>query len=57
MILASHIVVSGLLGTTTNNYFLAAVFGFVSHYLLDAIPHWDYLPDEFALKIKTENGF
>ena len=38
MLLASHIIVSGLLGAATKNYFLAAVFGFVSHYILDFIP-------------------
>jgi len=57
MILASHIIVSGLLGATTQNYLLAAVFGFVSHYILDAIPHWDYLSDEFESRAKTEKGF
>ena len=57
MILASHIIVSGLLGATTQNYFLAAVFGLSSHYMLDVIPHWDYLSDEFISKIKTETGF
>ncbi len=57
MILASHIIVSGLLGATTQNYFLAAIFGFASHYILDVIPHWDYLSDEFELQVKTEKGF
>lgn len=57
MILASHIIVSGLLGATTQNYFLAAAIGLVSHYILDAIPHWDYLSSEFISKVKTEIGF
>ncbi len=57
MILVSHIIVSGLLGATTQNYFLAAVFGFASHYMLDVIPHWDYFSNDFILKIKTETGF
>ncbi|MCX6813783.1 MAG: hypothetical protein NT078_00945 [Candidatus Azambacteria bacterium] len=57
MILASHIIVSGLLGATTQNYFLAAIFGFVSHYILDAIPHWDfYLSPEFNVKAEAEDG-
>ncbi len=57
MILASHIIVSGLLGTTTQNYFLAAIFGFVSHYLLDVIPHWDsYLSPEFNAKAEAKDG-
>lgn len=42
MILASHIIVSGILGSQTGNYFLAAALGLASHYALDAIPHWDY---------------
>jgi len=57
MILASHIIVSGLLGATTQNYFLAAAIGLVSHYILDAIPHWDfYLSPEFNVKVETEDG-
>jgi len=57
MILTSHIIVSGLLGATTKNYFLAALFGLVSHYVLDGIPHWDYLSDEFESRTKTEKNF
>lgn len=57
MILTSHIIVSGLLGATTNNYFLAAVFGFASHYILDAIPHWDsYISPEFKIRAEAEDG-
>jgi hypothetical protein len=57
MILASHIIVSGLLGAETRNYFLAAILGIISHYILDGIPHWNYLTDEFELRAKTETGF
>ena len=57
MILASHIIVSGLLGATTQNYFLAAIFGFVSHCILDVIPHWDsYLSPKFYVKAEAEDG-
>ena len=57
MILASHIIISGLLGATTQNYFLAAVFGFVSHYIIDAIPHWDsYLSPEFKIRAEIKDG-
>ena len=57
MILASHIIVSGLLGATTQNYFLAAAIGLVSHYILDAIPHWDfYLSPKFYVKAEAEDG-
>lgn len=57
MILASHIVISGLLGAKTGNYFLAATIGFISHYILDAIPHWDYLSEEFESKAQGNPGF
>lgn len=57
MILASHIIVSGLLGATTQNYFLAATLGLFSHYIVDAIPHWDnYLSPDFDSKAKLEKG-
>jgi len=56
MILASHIIVSGILGSRIQNYFLAAIIGLVSHYILDAIPHWDYLP-EFETEARTKNNF
>ena len=57
MTLASHIIISGLLGASTHNYFLAAIFGFVSHFIVDAIPHWDdYLSPEFDSRAKSEKG-
>lgn len=57
MILASHIIISGLLGSKTQNYFLAAAIGLVSHYILDAIPHWNsYLSPEFKIKAEAEDG-
>ncbi len=57
MILTSHIIISGILASKTQNYFLAAVIGFIGHYVLDAIPHWDYLSDEFEPRTKTEKNF
>jgi hypothetical protein len=57
MILASHIIISGILASKTQNYFLAALIGLISHYVLDAIPHWDYLSDEFQFKTKTDKSF
>lgn len=57
MILASHIIISGILGSKAQNYFLAAIIGLVSHYVLDAIPHWDYLPEEFQSRVKTDGDF
>ena len=42
MILVTHAVVGGALGGALNNPAAAFIAGFVSHFLLDAIPHWDY---------------
>ena len=58
MLLASHIIISGLLGATTHNYFLAAALGLFSHYIVDAIPHWDnYLSPEFDSRAKSEKSY
>lgn len=57
MILASHIIISGLLGAGTHSYFLAATLGFFSHFIVDAIPHWDgYLSPDFDSRAKSEKG-
>ncbi len=43
MILATHALVGAALAETVPNHpVLAFSIGFVSHFLLDAIPHWDY---------------
>ncbi|MFH1990764.1 MAG: hypothetical protein ABIJ19_02835 [Patescibacteria group bacterium] len=57
MILTSHIIISGILASKTQNYFLAAAIGLISHYVLDAIPHWDYLSDKFETQTKTDKNF
>lgn len=57
MILASHIIISGILASKTPNYFLAAAIGLISHYVLDTIPHWDYLSEEFESGAKTDKNF
>jgi hypothetical protein len=46
MILATHAIVGGALATLLPDRpwapYLAALLGFVSHFVIDAIPHWDY---------------
>lgn len=42
MILTPHILAGALVGAQTTNPIAAFVFGLVSHYLIDKIPHWDY---------------
>ena len=42
MILVTHAILGGAIGAATGNPFLAFFTGFISHFVLDAIPHWDY---------------
>lgn len=42
MILTPHILIGALVGAQSANPIAALVFGIVSHYLLDQIPHWEY---------------
>jgi hypothetical protein len=43
MTLGTHAVVGSLVGAVAaHNPVFAGVMGFMSHFLLDAIPHWDY---------------
>lgn len=48
MFLTVHAVVATVIGENTSNAFLAFVFGFVSHFILDAIPHGD---QDFGKKV------
>lgn len=43
MVLATHIVVGSAVASLMPNHpFVGFTMAFVSHFLLDAIPHWDY---------------
>lgn len=43
MTILTHTVVAGLIGSKIPNPFLAALAGFASHFVLDLLPHNDYL--------------
>ncbi|MFH1611981.1 MAG: hypothetical protein ABH887_01825 [bacterium] len=43
MILIPHILTGAVISKKTNKLWLAFIFGWLSHYILDAIPHWEYL--------------
>ncbi len=56
MILTPHILAGAAIGSQINNPFLAATFAFVSHFVLDFIPH----PEEYnidGLKTKKFNKY
>jgi hypothetical protein len=54
MTLTTHAITGAALATLTLNYPLAGfALGFISHFILDAIPHWDY--PLRSMKKDTEN--
>lgn len=42
MILTSHILIGAAIGTKFDNYFVIFGLSLLSHFALDAIPHWEY---------------
>lgn len=53
MLLAPHILVGAALATSIPNPFLGLLFAFLSHFLLDRIPHWEYSIEPLK-EIKTK---
>lgn len=43
MILFPHMLIGGAIGVHSKNICWAFLFGFLSHFVLDMIPHWEYL--------------
>lgn len=42
MILTAHILAGAATASVTGNYWLAGLFGFLSHFVLDFLPHKEY---------------
>ena len=53
MLLAPHILVGAAVASRFQNPLLGIVFAFLSHFLLDSIPHWEYSIKELR-HIKTK---
>ena len=49
MILTSHAVVGAALSKVTSSIPGAFALGVISHYLTDAIPHYDYIEEDFVI--------
>ena len=43
MILTPHILAGAAIGANSSNFLTAFIFGLASHFVLDALPHWDYI--------------
>ena len=45
MIITPHMLVGAAIGSQSPNLWIAFCLGVVSHFLIDILPHWDYLDD------------
>jgi len=52
MIITPHILAGAAIGVHSPNVWASFCFGLISHYLLDSLPHWDYLE---SIKISKFN--
>lgn len=50
MILTPHLLVGAALAAKIHPFTLAATLAILSHYVLDAVPHWDYLVPNIRAK-------
>ncbi len=50
MVITPHILTSVALSRQINNIYLIPFASFILHFLVDAIPHWDYHPFESTFK-------
>lgn len=50
MVITPHMLVGAAVGAHSPNLWSAFILGLFSHFLLDALPHWDYLK-----KVKISN--
>jgi hypothetical protein len=58
MILSTHAVVGGALGSLFPSHPVAAIAaGFASHFVIDAIPHWDYSLKSISVAQGARNQF
>jgi hypothetical protein len=56
MILSTHAVVGGAIASLFPSHpILVAVLGFTSHFVIDAMPHWDYPLKSISVKPNANN--
>ncbi len=52
MVLTPHILAGAVIGAEVKNIWVVLGLGLASHYLMDALPHWDYSVELNLKKIK-----
>ena len=52
MVLAPHIIVGAAIGNKIHNFWLVAILGIVSHFVMDQIPHWDHHAPDYIISFK-----
>src|SRR6266702_2749483 len=58
MILSTHAIVGGAIAYMLPSHsIMVAVAGFASHFLIDAIPHWDYPLQAISVRKDADNRF
>lgn len=53
MLSTPHLLVGATVGSLTPNPFAAFIAGFLSHFIMDMIPHYDWKPIGWKLKMLT----
>jgi len=43
MVLTPHLLIGGAIGSKIKNYWAIFIIALISHFVLDAIPHWEYV--------------
>jgi len=52
MVIIPHMLAGAAIGAHSPNVWAAFCFGLISHYLLDSLPHWEYLNSIKIKKVK-----
>ncbi|MFH1671439.1 MAG: hypothetical protein ABH889_01520 [Candidatus Portnoybacteria bacterium] len=53
MVITPHMLVGAAVGIHSNNIGMAFLFGLISHYIVDLLPHWEYM-DQISISSKKD---
>jgi hypothetical protein len=57
MILAPHMIVGAVIGAKVHNFWLVAILSTISHFILDKMPHFDYLTNQEITNFRKGKKF